>query len=165
MKLFKILLGAIVFLPIFPVVAQIPSVPQIPSTPTIPSVPPLKPSQQNLGDIPQDPTQMRSWVCIQGSDRIAVSAKEVKGWKALIEKQGWQCSEGNTDIPDRTPSFSCEPEQTLGVLSVYWLGGKNGKTQLTSWKDNLSAQQGMVCTLNNVQLFDTQNNIIPQLNR
>ena len=77
----------------------------------------------------------------------------------LIEKQGWQCGEGNTDIPDQTLGFSCEPEQTLGLLTVYWLNGSNGQQQLSQWRDKLAAQQGMVCTINNVRLFDTQENI------
>lgn len=147
MKLLKMLIGTWLILPIFPVQAQ------------MPSVPPIKPNSPNLGDLLSDPTQQKNWICNQGDQRISVAAKEVKGWKVLIEKQGWQCSQGNTDIPDKTPGFSCEPEQTLGILTVYWLNGSNGQQQLTQWRDDLASQQGMVCTINNVQLFDTQENI------
>jgi hypothetical protein len=147
MKLLKMLVGILVILPIFPVNAQ------------VPSIPPLKPKTPNLGDLLNDPTQQKSWVCNKGDERIAVAAKEVKGWKELIEKQGWQCSQGNTNIPDKTLSFSCEPEQTLGILTLYWLNGSNGQQQLRQWQDDLASQQGMVCTTNNEQLFDTQENI------
>jgi hypothetical protein len=170
MKLIRTLLGVLVISPILPAFAQTSPVPGIPKTPRIPSTPSL-PSNLNptnpqpSGDLPNNTTQMRSWVCVKESDRIAVAAKEVKGWKDLIEKQGWKCTEGNTDIPDKTLSFSCEPDSTIGILSVYWLGGKNGKKQLSSWQDDLGKQQGMVCTLNNTQLFDTQNNIIPNFPR
>ena len=141
------LIGTFLILPIFSVQAQ------------VPSLPPIKQNSPNLGDLPNDPTQQKNWLCTQGDQRIAVAAKEVQGWKELIEKQGWQCREGNADIPAQTLGFSCEPEQTLGILTVYWLNGSNGQQQLSQWRDKLAAQQGMVCTINNVQLFDTQENI------
>ncbi|WP_159293279.1 hypothetical protein [Microcystis aeruginosa] len=147
MKLLKMLIGTFLILPIFSVHAQ------------VPSLPPIKQNSPNLGDLPNNPTQQRNWVCNQGDQRIAVAAKEVQGWKELIEKQGWQCGEGNADIPAQTLGFSCEPEQTIGILTVYWLNGSNGQQQLSQWREQLAAQQGMVCTINNVQLFDTQENI------
>jgi hypothetical protein len=147
MKLLKMLIGTWLILPIFSVQAQ------------VPSLPPIKQNSPNLGDLPNDPTQQKNWLCNRGDQRIAVAAKEEKGWKELIEKQGWQCGEGNTDIPDQTLGFSCEPEQTLGLLTVYWLNGSNGQQQLSQWRDKLASQQGMVCTINNVRLFDTQENI------
>jgi len=101
MKLLKMLIGTWLILPIFSVQAQ------------VPSLPPIK----------------QNWLCNRGDQRIAVAAKEEKGWKELIEKQGWQCGEGNTDIPDQTLSFSCEPEQAIGILTVYWLNGSNGQQQ------------------------------------
>lgn len=172
--MFKTLIAVIVSLPIFPAIAQVPFVPSVrqdPSPSIAPSIPPaIDPNNhqnhhQNTGELPDDPNQLRTWVCAMGTDRIAVSAKDVKGWKEMVEKPGWKCTEENTDIPDGALNLSCEPEQTLGILTVYWLGGKNGKKQLTVWKNNLAEKHGMICTFNNVQIFDTQNNIIPNLNR
>jgi hypothetical protein len=168
MKIISALIGVFALSSIAPVFAQLPSpvspIPKLPSTPTLPGN--INPNlNQNPGILQGDTTQMRSWVCGKQSDRIAVAAKEEKGWKTYIEEQGWQCTEENADIPDRTPSFSCEPAQELGILSVYWLAGRNGKKQLASWQKDLEQQQGTACTANNVQFFDTQNNIVPNLNR
>jgi hypothetical protein len=39
---------------------------------------PIKQNSPNLGDIPNDPTQQKNWVCNRGEQRIAVAPKKRK---------------------------------------------------------------------------------------
>ncbi|MEB3175037.1 MAG: hypothetical protein VKN60_07625 [Cyanobacteriota bacterium] len=104
-------------------------------------------SQPGLDDVDNDPSQVLTWVCRQQDKLIAVESKDIKNWQAVADAQGaWQCQQNIPQIPDQSLSFSCEPAEKIGLLSVYWLQGAGGKAQMTAWMTALANQRGMVCT-------------------
>lgn len=112
---------------------------------------PLK--AQNVDDLPNDPQQLRTWQCSQTDKTIAVEAKDVPIWKDLIEGGGWKCDEQVPNIPADKPTFSCEPQEIIGILTVFWLGGKGGKDQMTTWMNELANTNNMTCTLNETNKY------------
>jgi len=170
-------LGATVLLGIFqlvcfPVVLKaqtVPSVPSIPTVPSIPSVPqiPKVPSLQNqipnaqdslknpqLDDITNTPTQLTTWVCNNGDRQIAVETKEISFWNQLTAaNKDWKCAQNIPTIPDKKRSFSCEPNDAMGLISVYWLQGKGGKTTMSGWMDSLANKYDMVCTRTETNVY------------
>ncbi len=126
---------------------------KVPVTPTLPypqdKVPTAQDSLQNpqLNDITNTPDQLITWVCNNGDQQIAVETKEITFWNQLTEaNKNWQCSQNIPTIADKKRSFSCEPSDTMGLISVYWLKGKDGKTTMQSWMDGLANKYNMVCT-------------------
>ncbi|MGV2389262.1 MAG UNVERIFIED_CONTAM: hypothetical protein LVR29_16470 [Microcystis novacekii LVE1205-3] len=121
MKLLKTLIGTFLILPIFSVHAQVPSLPQSSKIPPILVTYRMIPPSRKIGFVTEE------------SNALPWLPKEEKGWKELIEKQGWQLVKEIPIYPIKLSSFSCEPEQTLGILTVYWLNGSNGQQQLSQW--------------------------------
>ncbi len=107
----------------------------------------------NIDNLPNDPQQLTTWRCTQEDQAIAVEAKDIKGWQEMIEKEGWQCQEELSIIPSGDRQFSCEPEETIGILTVVWLKGTEGKEQMTTWMNKLENQQGMTCTKDETNPF------------
>jgi len=150
--------------PSIPSVPQIPKVPslqnQIPKTPTLPlpgdQIPNAQDSLKNsqLDDITNTPTQLTTWVCNNGDRQIAVETKEISFWNQLTEaNKDWKCAQNIPTIPDKKRSFSCEPNDTMGLISVYWLQGKGGKTTMSGWMDSLANKYNMVCTRTETNVY------------
>ncbi|MFM1843488.1 MAG: hypothetical protein RLZZ490_2231 [Cyanobacteriota bacterium] len=113
------------------------------------SVPSVKDalSESGLDDITDQPTQLMTWVCQNGEKAIAVETKEMDNWQSLLNKDSsWQCAQNIPTIPDDTPSFSCESSTTMGLITVFWLAGEDGKTQMKAWMNDLANDQNLVCT-------------------
>jgi len=105
-------------------------------------------AQANPGELPNNSQQMKSWQCVQGDSMIAVQAKDVNFWQPVIEGEGWKCLEGSVDIAGNDRQFSCEPDETIGILTVTWLKGKAGKQQMESWVEKIEKDQNLSCTVN-----------------
>ncbi|MEB3160727.1 MAG: hypothetical protein VKL20_04630 [Synechocystis sp.] len=106
-------------------------------------------SESGLDDITDQPTQLITWVCQNGDKAIAVEAKEMDNWQSLLNKDSnasWQCAENIPTIPDNSPSFSCESSTTMGLMTVFWLAGEEGKAQMKTWMNDLANNQNLVCT-------------------
>jgi hypothetical protein len=104
-------------------------------------------SEPGLDDITDQATQLMTWVCRKGEMAIAVEAKEMDNWQSLISKNSpWQCAQDIPTIPDNSPSFSCESSTTMGLITVFWLAGEDGKTQMKTWMNDLANNQNLVCT-------------------
>ena len=131
--------GLYLSLAVLPLAAQLP--------------PPLDTNAPNIDEVPDDPQQLRTWRCNHGNRAIAVEAKDV-AWRSAIETDGWQCLEELSYIPANKPQFSCEPdESTLGLLTVTWLTGKDGKAQMQAWMDDFSASTNQICTVDTTNPF------------
>ncbi len=150
--------------PSIPSVPQIPKVPspqnQIPKTPTLPllgdQIPNAQDSLKNsqLDDITNTPTQLTTWVCNNGDRQIAVETKEISFWNQLTAaNKDWKCAQNIPTIPDKKRSFSCEPNDAMGLISVYWLQGKGGKTTMSGWMDSLANKYNMVCTRTETNVY------------
>ena len=104
-------------------------------------------ADNTLDDIDDQPTQLVTWVCRQGTKKIAVEVKEIKQWQASLNPDStWQCQQNIPTIPDKTASFSCEPNAEIGLLAVYWLEGDDGSAQMQQWLNELTNKRSMVCT-------------------
>ena len=157
-----------------PSVPSVPTVPSIPSVPKIPTVSPLQnqipktlpssgdqiPNAQDslknpqLDDITNTPTQLTTWVCNNGDRQIAVETKEISFWNQLTEaNKDWKCAQNIPTIANKKRSFSCEPNDTMGLISVYWLTGKDGKTTMSGWMDSLANKHNMVCTRTETNVY------------
>jgi len=160
-----------------PSVSPVPSIPslpnQVPKIPTLSSpqnkmpVAPSLPSPQDkvpnaqdslknpqLDDITNTPNQLTTWVCNNGNKQIAVETKEITFWNQLTEaNKNWKCSQNIPTIPDKKRSFSCEPSDTMGLISVYWLKGKEGKTTMQGWMDSLANKYNLVCTRTETNVY------------
>lgn len=150
--------------PSIPSVPQIPKVPspqnQIPKTPTLPlpgdQIPNAQDSLNNpqLDDITNTPSQLTTWVCNNGDRQIAVETKEISFWNQLTAaNKDWKCAQNIPTIPDKKRSFSCEPNDAMGLISVYWLQGKGGKTTMSGWMDSLANKYNMVCTRTETNVY------------
>lgn len=124
--------------------------PKVPSLPTPQDkIPKAQDVLKNPGldDINNTPQQLTTWVCNNGNKQIAVETKEISFWNQLTEaNKNWQCSQNIPAIADKTRSFSCEPNDTMGLISIYWLKGKDGKTTMQGWMNGLANKYNMVCT-------------------
>jgi hypothetical protein len=49
-------------------------------------------------------------------------------------------------------TFSCEPEDTIGILTVIWLEGKEAKQQMQDWLGEL-AKKDLTCTTSSTTQF------------
>jgi len=157
-----------------PSVPSVPTVPSIPSVPKIPTVSPLQnqipktlplsgdqiPNAQDslknpqLDGITNTLTQLTTWVCNNGDRQIAVETKEISFWNQLTEaNKDWKCAQNIPTISDKKRSFSCEPNDTMGLISVYWLKGKEGKTTMSGWMDSLANKHNMVCTRTETNVY------------
>jgi hypothetical protein len=115
-------------------------------TPILPPPPTSENGNPNIDDLPNNPQQMKTWVCNQDNKAITVAAKDVKTWKPIIEGEGWECQEKIPMIAGGEPQLSCEPEEIIGILTVTWLQGKDWKPQMGSWLSQLKGQ-GLSCTV------------------
>jgi hypothetical protein len=103
--------------------------------------------QSNVDDVLRDPTQLTIWVCNSGDKMVAVEVKDISFWNQLTqESKVWQCAQKLPDIPGKKQTFSCEPTETMGLISVYWLKGDGGQDQMKSWMTALTNKYNMVCT-------------------
>ncbi|MEB3311382.1 MAG: hypothetical protein VKJ02_14235 [Snowella sp.] len=139
-----------------PVIAQN-GMPPVPNLPTpqdrVPNAQDVL-RNQNLDDITNDPQQLKTWLCRSGSQQIAVEIKEIAFWNQLTEaNKNWKCTQTIPTIPDKTRSFSCEPTDTMGLISVYWLKGDQGKETMKGWMNTLANQYNMVCTRTQTNSF------------
>jgi hypothetical protein len=160
----------------FPAVLRaqgVPSMPSVPKAPTMPSTQnktpktptlPLSgdqiPNAQDslktpqLDDITNTPTQLTTWVCNNGDRQIAVETKEISFWNQLTAaNKDWKCAQNIPAIANKKRSFSCEPNETMGLISVYWLKGKEGKTTMSGWMDSLANKHNMVCTRTETNVY------------
>jgi hypothetical protein len=103
-------------------------------------------NSSNVDDLPDNSQQMRTWQCTQGNQEVAVEAKDVSFWKEVIEGTQWQCSEADIDIPDGNITFSCEPDDIIGILTVVWLRGEGARTQMLTWLNDLNTNYDLICT-------------------
>lgn len=104
-------------------------------------------SESGLDDITDQATQLMTWACKRENNLIAVEAKEIDNWQSLINKDSaWTCGQNISTIPDGSPSFSCESSANMGLLTVFWLTGEDGKTQMKTWMNDLANDQNLVCT-------------------
>lgn len=133
---------------------------QIPKIPTLPLPGDQIPNAQDslkspqLDDITNTPTQLTTWVCNNGDRQVAVETKEISFWNQLTEaNKDWKCAQNIPTIPDKKRSFSCEPNDTMGLISVYWLQGKGGKTTMSGWMDSLANKHNMVCTRTETNVY------------
>lgn len=111
-------------------------------------------SEPGLDDITDQPSQLETWVCRNGANLIAVEAKDMTNWQAVMSQdQPWQCAQNIPTVPDDSPSFSCEPSEKMGLLTVFWLAGTNGKTQMKTWMNDLANSQNLVCTRSQSNAF------------
>lgn len=107
----------------------------------------------NINEVPEDPTQMRTWRCTQGDRAIAVEAKDLQ-WRGTIESNGWSCLEELSIIPANRQEFSCEPDESLlGIITVTWLQGQNAKKTMQAWLNEFSADPALVCTVDKTNPF------------
>ncbi|ACK66355.1 conserved hypothetical protein [Rippkaea orientalis PCC 8801] len=120
---------------------------------TLPNQPGLEDNSTNIDDLSNDPQQLKIWRCSQEEQVIAVEAKDNSIWQEMIEKGGWQCLEALSAIPGGDRKFSCEPQNTLGLVTVFWLEGKGAKQQMSSWMTELENQKGMTCTKDETNPF------------
>ncbi len=102
----------------------------------------------DLDDVKNYPDQVLTWVCnSQQNQTVAVQTKELPLWQTIMaNNKDWQCSQNLPTIPANQPSFSCEPTDTMGLITVYWLRGKGGQTQMKAWMQALANQHNLVCT-------------------
>ena len=107
-----------------------------------------QPVKAQDGQLPNNAQQQKSWQCVQKDKAIAVLAKDVNVWKSVIEGDGWQCQETVVDIQGNDRQFSCEPNDTIGVLTVTWLQGTEGKQQMTNWVEKMEKDNNLSCTVN-----------------
>ncbi len=140
-----------------PSVSQQNSFPKVPNLPTpqdqVPNAQDVL-KNQGLDNITNDPQQLKTWVCNNGNQQIAVEVKEIALWNQLTENnKNWQCSQSIPTIPDKSRSFSCEPTDTMGLISVYWLNGDRGKDTMKSWMNILANKYNMVCTRTQTNSF------------
>ena len=99
----------------------------------------------NLGELPNDPQQMFSWRCNQGNNSIAVEVKDVDNWQKILDVTSWSCQKNLSAILGDKGKFSCTPQEDIGILTVFWLQGEEGKEQMQTWFDNLNENHNMVC--------------------
>jgi len=103
----------------------------------------------DLDTVDNDPTQLFTWICANQTSVIAVESKEINTWSAIANRQSsWQCRQEIPQIPDQSLSFSCEPSQNLGLITVFWLQGTGGPTQMKNWMTALANEHNLVCTAN-----------------
>ncbi|MGL5036053.1 MAG: hypothetical protein ACRC6M_19885 [Microcystaceae cyanobacterium] len=103
----------------------------------------------NLDNLKNSPDQLTTWACNSAdkSQMVAVEVKEIDFWQNLIaENKNWQCGQNLPDIPGKKNTFSCEPTDTIGLISVYWLQGKGGEAQMKNWMTALANNHNLVCT-------------------
>jgi hypothetical protein len=156
-----------------PVVLKAQAVPDVPKAPTIPSpqnktpktpalplpgdqIPNAQDSLKDpqLDDITNTPSQLTTWVCSNGDRQIAVEIKEISFWNQLTEtNKDWKCAQNIPTIADKKRSFSCEPNDTMGLISVYWLKGKDGKITMSGWAEGLANKYNMVCTRTETNVY------------
>jgi hypothetical protein len=157
--------------------SSVPSVPTFPNKPSVPKIPKV-PSLQNqipktlplsgdqipnaqdslknpqLDGITNTPTQLTTWVCNNGDRQIAVETKEISFWNQLTEaNKDWKCAQNIPTIANKKRSFSCEPNETMGLISVYWLKGKEGKQTMSGWMNSLANKYNMVCTRTETNVY------------
>ncbi len=144
-RLFWLGLLTIVLTPLSPVMIHPVSAQANPAD-QVPSVRPT-PKESGLDDVSNDPSQLITWICKNQDKAIALEAKEITTWNAVINSDGtWQCDQNIPTIPDGSLSFSCESNDSLNLLSVYWLQGNGDKAQMKSWMNDLANARSMVCT-------------------
>ncbi len=114
---------------------------------SVPTTPEIEVDGTNIDDLPGDSQQMKTWRCLQGDKAIAVLAKDSDVWRGIIEPQGWQCDEDIPMVMENDHLFSCEPTANIGLITVIWLQGKGGKSQMQSWMNDLMQQGNLICTL------------------
>ena len=113
----------------------------------LPSTPQPGMNDNNIDDLPGDSNQLKSWRCTNADRAVEVEVKDVTLWQETVEEEGWQCQESISTIPANDRQFSCEPDETIGILTVTWLEGKGGRQQMQNWIDQLAQSRGMICTL------------------
>jgi hypothetical protein len=111
----------------------------------------------NLDELPGDVQQLRTWLCQKDKSLIAVEAKDVQNWKSLIDKEAWTCDEQTTNIPIGVNRLSCEPQDNIAIVRIFWLKGTGGEGQLGLWGDSL-ATEGMICTTGQVTPLGNEEN-------
>jgi hypothetical protein len=103
--------------------------------------------QPNIDDVRNDPNQLTTWVCNSGDKMVAVEVKDISFWNNLTEEsKNWQCNQKLADISAGKKTFSCEPTETMGLISVYWLQGEGSQDQINTWMNALANKYNMVCT-------------------
>jgi hypothetical protein len=122
---------------------------------------PIQAQNNNLGDLPNDRQQMKSWKCERADKAIEVEAKNVAIWKETIEEEGWKCQEKVSDTTSKTLQFSCEPNDTIGILTVVWLQGEDANEQMETWIKKLGDRQGISCQMAQTEPWDNNNDIPP----
>ncbi len=104
-------------------------------------------SESDVDDITDQPDQLVTWVCKNGNKTVAVEVKEMEDWQDSVNKdQTWECEQNLPAIEPGDATFSCETNETMGLITVFWLEGKGGKAEMTSWMNNLANDHNMVCT-------------------
>jgi hypothetical protein len=107
----------------------------------------------NVDDLPNDPNQMKIWYCNNASQEVLVEVKMIKNWQEVIENNQWQCQEQLVNISDNDPQFSCESdESSLNLITIIWLKGDEGKTQMKNWISAFE-NQNMACTIDSTNPF------------
>lgn len=116
--------------------------------------PPVESDSSSPDNLPsaEYPNQLKIWLCQQGDKAIAVQAKDTSIWQEIIEGGGWQCAQQLSVTPGGDLTFSCEPEDTIGILTVIWLEGKEGKQQMEDWLGEL-AKKNLTCTTSSTTQF------------
>ena len=124
----------------------------------VPILPPRTLAQTpNIYELPGDGQQLRTWLCQKDKSLIAVEAKDVQNWKPLVDKEAWTCDEQTTNIPIGVSRLSCEPQDTIAIVRIFWLKGTGGEEQLGLWGDSL-ATEGMICTTGQVTPLGNEEN-------
>jgi len=107
----------------------------------------------NVDDLPNDATQMKTWYCSQGNQGVLVEVKMVNNWQPIIEGNSGQCVEQLINIPDNVPQFSCESDENqINSITVTWLKGNEAKTQMKNWMTAFQ-EQNMICTVDQTNPF------------
>lgn len=105
----------------------------------------------NADDLPNNSDQMKTWSCSLGNQAVLVEEKMVKNWQEIMEN--WQCREQLVNLPDNVHQFSCESDENqINLITVTWLKGNEGKTQMKNWITAFQ-EQNMICTVDKTNPF------------
>lgn len=107
----------------------------------------------NIDDLPDNTQQMTIWQCVKDNNKIAIEVKDVDVWQSMLQKEGWQCQQNLPLITIDKGKFSCTPQENIGILTIFWLEGDNGKNQMKAWFQDLTVNQGLVCYISRTNQF------------
>ncbi|HAC63992.1 MAG TPA: hypothetical protein DCF68_10750 [Cyanothece sp. UBA12306] len=117
------------------------------------NLPEIENKPTDINELPNDSSQLTIWRCTQDKKMIVVEAKNVTIWQEMIEKGGWACIKALEPIPGGDRKFSCEPQEIIGIVTIFWLEGKGGKQQMTNWMNDLGNKNEMTCTKDETNVF------------